>query len=179
MLYIVVILFSSGIIASIIKSCKKNRKINSLSEREMIIIKERVSKMSGRDFEVFSEKIYRLIGYKTLLTPLTNDKGRDIIMNRNNEKVYVECKNYKNKSGVGRPEAQKLCGAMVANNISKGIILTYNGANKNCIEYCKQIRGKQVKIDSIEVINIIDLLEQCSSVDANEILGILGMQRIE
>lgn len=66
---------------------------------------------------------------------------------------------------------------MVAGNISKGIILTFNGANKNCQEYCKKVKGKQMKIEYIEIINLMDLLEQCSEIDAKEILEVLELER--
>lgn len=175
--YLIGVLLSAGLIGYVIGVNRKPKIITPLSNYEKTIIKEKVRKMSGREYEIFAEKIYKLLGYKTVLTPATNDKGKDIVINKKGEKIYVECKNHKDSSSVGIPEAQKLCGAMVANNITKGIILTFDGANKNCKEYCKKVSGKKVKIESIEVIDLMDLLEQCRKVEAKEILSILGVEK--
>ena len=150
--------------------------ITPLTSAEKAIVQSRVLKLSGREFEIFNAKIYELLGYKTILTPASNDGGKDIVIRKNGEKVFVECKHTDSKN-IGRPVAQKLCGAMVANNISKGLIITLNGAHKNCTDYCNKIKGKKVKIDSIEVIDLLDLLETCSEIDAEEIFKILKLNR--
>ncbi|AOR24131.1 restriction endonuclease [Clostridium taeniosporum] len=150
-------------------------KINPLTNKEKALIKSRIKDLSGREFEIFSSEVYKLLGYKVILTNATNDRGRDIVINKNGEKIFVECKNHTKHNSIGRPEAQKLCGAMVANNVSKGVILSVNGVNKNCNDYCKSIRGKTVKIDSIECINITEFLELCSELDSKKVFRVLGI----
>ena len=155
----------------------KHKVVNPLTKEEKLMIINKVKNFSGRDFEIFSKEIYKILGYKAYLTAATNDKGKDVVLSKKGEKIFVECKNHKNRNSIGRPDVQKLCGAMVAENITKGILLSVNGFNKNCIDYCKKIKGKKVTIDSIECIDIIDLLESCSEIDGKEILDLCGVNR--
>lgn len=150
--------------------------IPPLTNDEKEMIRTKLLKLDGRSYEIFNAELYALLGYKVILTPATNDGGKDIVINKDGEKIFVECKHTDSKS-IGRPVGQKLCGAMVADNISKGIIVTINGAHKNCTEYCKKIKGKKVKIDSIKIIDLVDVLESCSVVDANKLLNILSIDR--
>ena len=64
---------------------------------------------------------------------------------------------------------------MVSGNVSKGIILSVNGFNKNCKDYCKKVKGKKVKIESIECIDIIEFLQCCGEIDKEEIFKLLNI----
>lgn len=176
LIFVLGILLGGIISFLILNSTNKYKKvITPLSDADIELIKERISSLNGREFEVFTYKLYSLLGYQTFLTPERNDGGKDIVINKDGEKIFVECKHNRRSSNVGRPEAQKLCGAMMASNISKGIILTLNGANKNCYDFCKKIKGKTIKIDSIEVVNVISLIESSSLLDSYELLSLLDI----
>lgn len=175
--YVVGSLLVLGSITKILLLLKKFKpnKITELNQYEKEIIIKRVNSLEPHEFEKFCANIYELLGFETHLTPQTNDGGKDIVLKKGGEKIFVECKHFKESNSVGRPVAQKLCGAMVANNISKGVILTLKGDNNNCKRYCKSIKNKKIKIDSIEVINIIELLEMCSNIESNKILNLLNI----
>lgn len=163
-------------IYSLIKNTVTNVDITPLTNYDKLIVKNRIQNLTGREYEIFTAKMYELLGYKSILTPVTNDGGKDVILNNRGEKIFVECK-HTDKKSIGRPAAQKLCGAMVADNITKGLIITLDGANKNCKEYCDKVKGKQVKIDSIKIISLMDLLKICSEIDAEQIFKILDLDR--
>jgi restriction system protein len=79
---------------------------------------------TGFDFENYVLEILLKLGHiDARLTKHTNDGGRDIIVTLENEITYIECKRYTNGS-VGSPVVRKLAGAMMENNINRGIIIT-------------------------------------------------------
>ena len=51
------------------------------------------------------------MGYDVKVTPQTNDGGYDLLLEKNEDRVIVECKCYNTKHSVGRPAIQKLVGA--------------------------------------------------------------------
>lgn len=167
---------SSVLLGILISEYNKPKIVNKLSNEEKNLVIKRINQLKGREFEVFTSKIYKLMGYKIQLTQATNDGGKDVVINKKGEKIFVECKNHAKKNSIGRPEAQKLCGSMVASNVSKGIILSVNGFNKNCKEYCKKVKGKKVQIQSIECIDIVGFLQCCDEIDKEEIFKLLNIE---
>ena len=165
----------SMLLGVLIARSNEEKVVNKLSNEEKNMLIRRIKELKGREFEIFTAEIYKLMGYKTHLTPATNDGGKDVVINKKGEKIFIECKNHENKNSIGRPEAQKLCGSMVAGNVSKGIILSVNGFNKNCKDYCKKVNGKKVKIESIECIDIIEFLQCCTEIDKEEIFKLLNI----
>ncbi len=97
--------------------------LNNLINSKQYIADELLS-ISSRQFEQQIEILFRKMGYKTQLTPQTNDFGKDIIIWKTlKEKILVECKQYTNKN-VGRPELQKFFSAIKEENAVKGFIVT-------------------------------------------------------
>ncbi|WP_315114496.1 restriction endonuclease [uncultured Clostridium sp.] len=146
----------------------------NLFNSDIYTIKSAISDMQWWDFEIFSAKLFALAGdYTYEVTSKTNDKGKDVILRKNGEVVYLECKHQKDK--VGRPIAQKLCGAMIADNVSSGIIVTLNGAHKNCLEYCSKLKKSKLATISIDVVNLDDLISECLNLNAYTVYEIAGI----
>lgn len=61
-----------------------------------------------RKFEQFVAKQFKRKNFKVILTPRTNDGGKDIIINKNGIKTYVECKYWNSNKSIGREEIQNL-----------------------------------------------------------------------
>ena len=64
------------------------------------------------------------MGYEVQITSKTNDLGKDLILKKNNQITYVECKRF-SKTKVSRPTIQKFIGAMVADNVNNGFVLLH------------------------------------------------------
>lgn len=60
-----------------------------------------IDEMTGEDFEEFLYVLYKGQGYNVELTPKTGDFGADLILTKNNRKIAVQAKRYKDKVGVG------------------------------------------------------------------------------
>jgi len=141
----------------------------------MRIKKENINRLTGFEFEGFCQWLFQNSPeYKNVeLTPPSNDGGVDLILtNANDEKIYVDCKKYDthfnldNESDgrgeffISRVICQKLVGAMVANNIKKGIIVTTGSISPNALEYIEKLNensGLSLKIYTMD--NILKLIE--------------------
>ena len=83
---------------------------------------EGLLQLSPRQFEEYVAQLYEAMGYKVEVTPLSNDKGTDIIMYKDGVKYAVQCKRY--KGTVGSPEIQAFIGSMTHYNADKGFFVT-------------------------------------------------------
>lgn len=157
----------------------KNRE---LTVHDLDNIKHEIEHMEGREFEVFSEWLFKKIGkYKSVtLTPAENDEGRDLILiDENNNKIFVECKRYTDKATtteefmIGREIWQKLIGSMIADNIEKGIIVTTGNIHQNAWDYINKLeKNTGIKIDIIALDEIMRTIERINS---SEVLDIVGL----
>ncbi len=105
--------------------------------------------LNGFEFEELIADIFRKKGFKNVVvTPRTNDGGKDIIMDEvasSGEviKVVVECKHH--KTGIGRPVIQKLHSAVSTLEYSgkkKGYIVSSSTFTDSAVDYV-QIVNKQ------------------------------------
>lgn len=60
-----------------------------------------IDEMTGEEFEEFLYVLYKGQGYNVQLTPKTGDFGADLILTKNNRKIAIQAKRYKDKVGVG------------------------------------------------------------------------------
>lgn len=109
------------------------------------------------DFEIFVAKIFEQNGYYVYHTRKTNDGGKDIIVEKNNIKIYIECKYWNAHNAIGREAIQKLVGAAIMDDVQNAIFITTSGYNQNAITAANMINrqdnfkielwGKQKLID--------------------------------
>lgn len=107
------------------------------------------------NFEVLCSEIFESQGYTTKLTPPTNDGGYDILLNKEKERVIVECKCYSINHKVGRPSIQKLVGANNIVSADRMVFVTTSDFSSAAIDYAKET--------GVELINghkLMDLLDK-------------------
>jgi restriction system protein len=109
-----------------------------------------------REFEIFVGDLYRLSGYHSEVTTYSNDYGKDVILTKNKEITYVECKKYAEDNDIGRPYIQKLYGAMTKDNVKRGIFVTTSKFKNTAIKYANGT--------GIELVNGDDLIELIAEV---------------
>lgn len=63
------------------------------------ITEKYIKTMNWRDFELFVAKVLTWNDYDTIVTPPSNDEGKDIVAKKNNVTFYIECKHWKNQIG--------------------------------------------------------------------------------
>lgn len=157
----------------------KNREL-SIDDLEKI--ENEIKNMEGRQFEIFSEWLFKKMGkYKSVtLTAAVNDEGRDLILvDEHNNTTFVECKRYTDKATVteeymiGRVVCQKLIGAMVVDNIEKGIIITTGNVHENAWNYITKLEeNTDIRI---EVMNLDDIMRMVQEINSSEVLNIVGL----
>lgn len=104
-------------------SCKIKNEKQKKDERETLSKKlDDLLELSPRDFELYIGQLYNHLGYITEITPLSNDKGIDILMRKDGTLYGVQCKRY--KGTVGSPEIQTFIGALSHAKADKGIFVT-------------------------------------------------------
>jgi restriction system protein len=77
---------------------------------ELSVRFEGVRSMSGARFEVFVADLFRAMGYRAVVLGGAGDQGVDVIVSRRDERVAVQCKNYKRRVG-NRPVQEVFAGA--------------------------------------------------------------------
>lgn len=86
------------------------------------ITEKYIKNMNWRDFELFVAKVLTWNDYNTIVTPPSNDEGKDIVAKKNNVTFYIECKHWKNQ--IGREHLEKLVGAAARDGIRNIIFVT-------------------------------------------------------
>lgn len=100
----------------------KEKEKEDIYKREKIKKIEDLLQLTPRQFEEYVAQLFEALGYKVEITPLSNDKGSDIIMYKDDMKYVVQCKRY--KGTVGSPEIQTFIGSMTHYNADKGFYVT-------------------------------------------------------
>lgn len=169
------IVFTSFIMAFSEAMCSTIKLLNKLIKKHKFIkhtgynyfsLMDTIEKMKPREFEYFCSELYRSLGYKTKLTPSTNDYGRDIILKKDGKIIFVECKHYNKNNLIGREICQKLLGSMNMFNADAGIIITTSDFHRNAIEVSTMVGNLQL----VGFNEIIDMLVSLNPIMINEII---------
>lgn len=140
--------------------------------------KESIQNMTALEFEGFCKWLFEEDPhFKTVdLTPAIDDSGVDLILTTlDDEKIYVKCKRYDlieaHEVGklvtkkdldftIGRSVCQKLVGAMVANDIKTGYIITTGCIHANALEYMNKLKSNSnINLQFFTMTDIIEILE--------------------
>lgn len=134
----------------------------SMSRQEIAELKEKLIKKytvedienisDWRNFEQFIAEQFKNKGFKVILTPQTNDGGKDIIIEKDGVKTYIECKYWNKNKSIGREEIQKLAGATMMDGIKNALFITTSIYNENAIEAAKALNqnGFNIKLWTTE-----------------------------
>ncbi len=106
--------------------------------------------LSGRQFEIEMTNLFNKNGYKAELTQASNDKGIDIILYKDNEKIIVQCKQH--AKPVGPHVVRDLYGTMIASKANRAILVCTSGYTSGVWEY---VKGKKIHLMKME--EILDL----------------------
>lgn len=100
-----------------------------------------------RKFEQFVFKQFKNKNFKVILTPRTNDGGKDIIIEKDGIKTYIECKYWNSNKSIGREEIQKLAGATMMDGVKNALFITTSIYNENAIETAKALNKNGFNIN--------------------------------
>lgn len=100
-----------------------------------------------RIFEQFVAGQFKIKNFKVILTPRTNDGGKDIIIEKDGIKTYIECKYWNSNKSIGREEIQKLAGATMMDGVKNALFITTSTYNENAIEAAKALNKNGFNIN--------------------------------
>lgn len=116
-----------------------------------------IMKISPYEFESLVVKLLIKMGYgnmqsvNTILTKKSNDEGIDGIVTQDKlgfDSIYIQAKQWKQDSIVGRPEIQKFLGALAGQGATRGLFITTSRFSSEAISYVnKQLNHKIVLVD--------------------------------
>ncbi len=94
--------------------------------------------LSGVEFENEIAKLFRRGGYKVQTTPVTGDNGIDLILDKEGEKIIVQCKAH--KKPVGPAIVRELYGTLrsqIYDNYTIAHLVTISGATSGARSFAK------------------------------------------
>lgn len=110
--------------------------------------------LSPREFEEWTASLFSNLGFeKVTLTPQSNDKGIDVLAEKNGAKIAVQCKKY--KGIVGSPAIQTFLGAMQNAEVDKGFFIT-----TGTFSFEAEKMALDNPIELYDKIRLIELIEQ-------------------
>ena len=116
--------------------------------------KNKIRALSPIAFEEYMANLFRECGYEVTQTPPTNDGGKDLILQYDGRKYYVECKHF-TEGAVGREIIQKLVGAgIVDGDVDGFIVATTSYYNDNAIACMEKSNVPLFLLDLEDIISI-------------------------
>jgi restriction system protein len=94
--------------------------------------------LTPEDFEGIVAKMYRQMGFSVQQTPMSNDFGRDLILQRGGRTTFVECKRYAKDKPIGRPALQRFYAAIMTLKADSGIVVTTSRFTATAIEFARE-----------------------------------------
>lgn len=113
---------------------------------------------SGREFELFLEKLFKFLGYTTIHNGKSGDQGADLILRKNNYIYTVQAKYYTGK--LSNKPIQEVVGSLKYYNANQGVVVTNSEFTKGAQELAK---ANQVILIDGEALN--DLINSVSNVN--------------
>ena len=110
--------------------------------------------LGARDFECLIERFYHNMGYKTLLTPETRDRGRDIIAKKDalghHEHLLIECRRF---GPIGVGAVRELLGVVGDEKAAtKGVLVTADRFTPDAEKYAARNRLELINGDQLVIL---------------------------
>lgn len=94
--------------------------------------------LSWRELELRVAALFGRLGYSARATPRSNDRGVDVVAEKLNEKIVIQCKQY--SKPAQRSVVSELLGVLTAENADRAILVCTGGFTRGAEEYARQHR---------------------------------------
>lgn len=128
-------LFSFFFLAAAFLSFWQSRRTKGLYQSNQSI--EKIRKLSWQQFEQFIGQHFRAQGFSVIETPEGPDGGIDLVLRKNSEKTYVQCKHWKATS-IGVDKLREFFGVMVSGGADNGFYVTTGRYSAPAREFAEQ-----------------------------------------
>lgn len=104
--------------------------------------------LSPFEFEKQTADWFSKQGYKSQVTKKTGDGGVDVVLTKDKETIYVQCKHYNYK--ITLPYVRDFYGAMTADKVSKGIIVCLDkGLTSEASSFAQKVGIQIITLDDL------------------------------
>lgn len=153
---------------NIIDQSPQERLENALAELTASLADDlmtEIMKISPYDFEQLVVKLLIKMGYGSLrlnengVTKKSGDEGIDGLVTSDRlgfDTIYIQAKQWKQDSVVGRPEIQRFLGALAGQGATKGLFITTTRFSSGATDYAeKQLGHKIILVDGEKLCNLM------------------------
>jgi|LSQX01.3.fsa_nt_gb HJR/Mrr/RecB family endonuclease len=117
--------------------------------------------LEPRDFEDLTARLWEAMDFETHTTPGSADEGIDVIAIKddpdNPQRIAIQCKRHRNP--VGRPDAQRLIGAISGDpRYNEAILIGVSGFTQQCREYGRH-QGQLRLLDGQRLCDMLNDIE--------------------
>lgn len=152
--YLVPMLFLFAAVTSFSRRWKRRRLLAGVSASAA---PDSLNPLTWREFEMLVGEAFRVQGYSVVETGGSADGGVDVVLRKDSEKYFVQCKQRRAVT-VGVPVVRELYGAMAAHGATGGFVVTSGRFTKPAVEFA---RGRNVTlIDGPQLHTMIQLVSQ-------------------
>jgi hypothetical protein len=133
------------------KQSESERRERAEKEKNQRALLNHWNNLSHIEFEQQCAQLFRDKGFKAELTPLTNDGGIDILLEKDGERGAAQCKAWNQPCGV--KEVREFCGVVFSKKLAFGYFISKSGFTDGAIAFLK-------KINLVEAWSTNHLIEQ-------------------
>lgn len=120
--------------------------------------REKIKRMSPRDFEFFVADIFEELGFSVKVTQQTRDGGKDIIATKATPIPYtliIECKHWDANRKVNVSVVRSVYGVQVARQANQSIIVTSSGFTKDARDFAEERQNLMTLWDMDDLLRLI------------------------
>jgi restriction system protein len=92
--------------------------------------------LTWREFEMLVGEAFRVQGYSVVETGAGADGGVDVVLRKDSEKYFVQCKHWRAQQ-VGVPIVRELYGAIAAHGATGGFVVTSGRFTKPAVDFAR------------------------------------------
>lgn len=115
-----------------------NENIHNLFDyiNEIVSEKQDIDVISPYEYEQYCADVFINHGWNAVVTPGSGDQGADIIAEKNNKRIAIQCKMY--SAPVGNSAVQEVFSAKRYYNASDALVITTIGYTKSAFDLAKK-----------------------------------------
>lgn len=113
----------------------RGRKSRKLFKQNQSIGK--IRDLTWRQFESYVGEAFRRQGYSVVETPAGPDGGVDLVLRKDGEKTYVQCKHWKSYK-VSVDKVRALLGSMAAGGANRGVLVTTGSFTSSAVQFGRE-----------------------------------------
>lgn len=119
-----------------IETKRKNNKVD--------ISIESIDQLTGTQFETLLSDFFKRQGYRVTITKVSGDQGVDLLLYKEQQKIAVQCKRYKQTNRVGNTAIQEVVTGKVFYDCTEAWVITTSTYTPHAIQLANKVGVKLI-----------------------------------